>query len=66
MDFWDMLALLGLILVTAGIACIYYPAAFIFFGASLLAAYILREVYPDVPAKDKSESPGEPDESAEV
>ncbi len=42
-DPWDLLCILSVLLVAAGIECIYWPAAPIILGLAGLAAYAIRE-----------------------
>lgn len=48
LDPWDLLAVVGLLLVLIGAAAIYWPLALILGGGLLLAAYYVRECR-DVP-----------------
>lgn len=62
-DTWDIIAVVGGLLIVAGVACIYWPAGLITSGVFLIAAYILREYASDVPEKSDSreqDEPGEP------
>lgn len=43
LDLWDVLAIVGLLLVLLGAAAIYWPLALILGGGLLLGAYYLRE-----------------------
>jgi uncharacterized membrane protein HdeD (DUF308 family) len=43
MDSWDAIAAAGLLLVVAGVACVYWPAALILTGGVLVGLYYLRE-----------------------
>jgi hypothetical protein len=43
LDSWDVVALVGLLLVLIGAAAIYWPLALILGGGLLLGAYYVRE-----------------------
>ena len=54
-DAWDILLLIGLLLITAGIAFIYWPLALVFAGAAVVAIYVVREYANNVPVASDSE-----------
>lgn len=43
LDWWDVIAIVGLLLVLGGAALAYWPLALILGGVLLLGAYYLRE-----------------------
>lgn len=43
LDPWDVLAIVGLALVLAGAAVIYWPLVLVLCGGAILAAYTVRE-----------------------
>lgn len=43
LDLWDVVALVGLVLLLGGAAAVYWPLALILGGSLLLGAYYLRE-----------------------
>lgn len=43
LDWWDVIAIVGLLLILGGAAVVYWPLALIAGGVLLLGAYYLRE-----------------------
>jgi hypothetical protein len=64
LDLWDLVAVLGVLLILSGAAAMYWPLALILGGGLLLGAYYVRE------SRHAAESPaappvGEPDRTGE-
>jgi hypothetical protein len=65
LDLWDVIAIVGLVLVLFGAAAIYWPLALILGGGLLLGAYCVREFrhVPESPAPppepDGADGPGD-------
>ena len=65
LDLWDVIAIVGLVLLLGGAAAVYWPLALIVGGSLLLGAYYLRERSlhaaqpPAQPVAAESDGPGD-------
>lgn len=59
LDRWDIIGASGVMIFCTGFAFVYWPVAVILFGASLVAAYALREYSSGTSApRDSDETDG--------
>lgn len=65
LDLWDVVALVGLVLLLGGAAAVYWPLALILGGSLLLGAYYLRERFLHAAQPSAEPAPAERDSGAE-
>lgn len=65
LDLWDVVALVGLVLLLGGAAAVYWPLALILGGSLLLGAYYLRERFLHAAQPPAEPAPVERDPGAE-